>query len=186
MGWIFTPPPLPSFLLRLLPFSITLPSQIKFQSTLKPPEHQSVKTKPYFFFFFFFFQKTGWGGRHWLKLACTGTCWPTLAREWHRLNGCQVIEDCQRNFKWPLSPSLLLFCSPLLSILLSNCHCLLLSLSLSLMLFISPLAVFISCSESVNLMKRKVKHLAGIRKHPCDNYVRVSCVWVSTESSFIL
>lgn len=67
-------------------------------------------------FLFFPFQKTGQGSRHWLKLAYTGTCWPTLAREWYRLNGCQVIEDCQSNFKWPLSPSLLLFHTPLPSI----------------------------------------------------------------------
>ena len=77
----------------LLP-SISLPSQIIFQSNVKPLEHQSVKIQAYFFFL-----KTGQGGRHWLKLACTGTCWSTLAREWYRLNGCQVIEDCQRNFK---------------------------------------------------------------------------------------
>lgn len=177
----------PPFSPVLVLSSISLPSQIIFLSNLKTLEHQSVKTKAYFSSFFFF-QKTGQGSRHWLKLAYTGTCWPTLAREWYRLNGCQVIEDCQNNFKWPLSPSLLLFHSPLLSFLLSYCHCLFafhsLSFSSSLCLFL--LAVFISCSESVNLMKRKVKHLAGIRKHPCDNYVCVSCVWASTESRFIL
>lgn len=51
------------------------------------------------------------------------------------------------------------------------------SLSLSISLFLPlPLTVFISCLESGNLMKRKVKHLAGIRKHPCDNVVCISCV----------
>lgn len=95
---------------------------------------------------------------------CIGTCWPTLAREWNQLHGCQVVEDCQRNFKWPLSPSPAPLCPPL-------CFTLLLSLSASLCRYL--LAVFISCSESVNLMKRKVKHLAGIKKHPRDGDVWV-------------
>lgn len=90
--------------------SISLPSQIVFLSNLKTLEHQSVETNAYFSSFFP--QKTGQGSRHWLKLAYTGTCWPTLAREWYRLSGCQVIEDCQSNFKWPLSPSLFLFRFP--------------------------------------------------------------------------
>lgn len=68
-------------------------------------EHQSVKPSPTFppFFFFFFPQKTGEGSRLVLKLACTGMHWHTGKRlQW--LTGCQVIEDCQSNFKRPLSP----------------------------------------------------------------------------------
>lgn len=73
---VFTLPPLPSFLLCLLPSSISLPSQIEFQSTLKPLEDQSVKTKPYFFpfFFFFFFYFKRLAGP-----AGTGSSWHALA-----------------------------------------------------------------------------------------------------------
>lgn len=91
----------PPFSSVLVHSSISLQSQIIFQRNSEPPGtskcQKCVKTKSHFFSLSF--QKTGEGSRHWLKLACTGTRWPTLARKWCRLSGCQVIEDCQSNFK---------------------------------------------------------------------------------------
>lgn len=112
---VFAHPPLPSFLLCLSPFLHISTKADQISEQLKTP-WTSKSLNQDLLFLFFPFQKTGQGSRHWLKLAYTGTCWPTLAREWYRLNGCQVIEDCQSNFKWPLSPSLLLFHTPLPSI----------------------------------------------------------------------
>ncbi len=181
VSWFFTHSPLPR--LPLCPCLHISTKSDSVSEELKTPWTSKCQNQG-----LLFFQETGQGSRHCLTVACAGTCWPTLARKRYRLNGCQVIEDCQSNFKWLLSPSLLLFHSPLLSRLLPNRLCLFLlhslSCSLSVCLFLP--AIFISHSESVNLMKRKVKHLAGIRKHPCDNYVRVSCVRVSLESRFIL
>lgn len=123
---IFTHPPLPS--LPLCPCLHISTKSDPISEQLKTPWTSKCQSQG----LLFFFQKTGQGSRHCLKLACAGTCWPTLAREWYRLNGCQVIEDCQSNFKWPLSPSLLRFRSPLLSL-----FTLLLPLSVSLSLTLS-------------------------------------------------
>lgn len=103
-------------------------------------------------------RKSGKGSRHWLKLASTTAYWPTPV--WYRVSGCQVIEDCQSNFRWPLAPFLQLFY-----------FCLLLSDLPSPSLCLFPPAVFISNTQIVKLMGRRVKCLAGNRKHPCDNCV---------------
>lgn len=87
----------PPFSPVLVHSSISLQSRIIFQRNSEPPG--TSKCQNQVLLFSLSFQKTGEGSRHWLKLACTGTRWPTLAREWCRLSGCQVIEDCQSNFK---------------------------------------------------------------------------------------
>lgn len=134
----FTYPPPPFFLLSPI-FDITTKSDHiseQLETTWNIKVSRPTPTS------FFFFQMTGEGSRHWLKLACTGACWPTLSEEWCWLSGCQVIEDCQSDFKWPLFSFLLLFHAPLLSILLSPCHCL---------FSFHPLSLFISLSLSTCL-----------------------------------
>lgn len=94
----------PSWSPVLALFPVSLSRRILFLwVTPNHLEHQSVKPSPTFPpFFFVFFQKTGEGSRLVLKLACTGMHWHTGKRR-QLLTGCQVIEDCQSNFKRPLS-----------------------------------------------------------------------------------
>lgn len=170
----------PRFSSVLVLSSISPPSQIIFQNTLKPFEHQRVQSKAYFSFLFF---KDCPGQQ---ALAQVGMHWHMLAHIGKRVVPTQWLPS-HRGLPKKLQMTVLSFSAPiLLSPPLYFTLLLPLSFSSSLCLVFFPLAVFISCSEAVNLMKRKVKHLAGIRKHPCDNYVCVSCVRVSTERRFIL
>lgn len=147
--------------------SISLASQIVFQSTLKPLNIKVSKPRPTFF-------SKDWPGQqalaqlgmHWHMLAHTGK--RVVPSQWlpsHRGLPRQ-LQMTALSFSAPVSLSSTLFHSPTAIVCSSS--------TLSFCLFLP--AVFISCTDSVNLMKRKVKHLAGIRKHPCDNYYSVSCV----------
>lgn len=168
----------PSFHPALAPSSLNLLSHIVFQSTLKPLEHQSVKTKallPFFPFFFKTLARAAGIGSTWHALAHVSPCWQMTGAD-------SVAAKSLRTAKETSNDRSLLLCtyftphSSLFTLLLPSLFYLPLCLSPSLCFFLFPLTVFISCLESGNLMKRKVKHLAGIRKHPCDNVVCVSCV----------
>lgn len=171
--------PPPSSLSVLLFSSISPPSQIAFQS---PLNIKVSKPRPTFF-------SKDWPGQQ--APAQVGTQWHMLAHIGKSVVLTKWLPS-HRGLPKQLQMTALSFSGPI-SLSPPLCLTLLLPLSVSLPLSLFSLslslslpAVFISCTESVNLMKRKVKHLAGIRKHPCDNYVRDSCVRVSAESRFIL
>lgn len=136
------------------------------------------KPRLYFIFFLFFSKKLA-------RAAGIGSTWHALAHVspyWQMTGADSVAAKSLRTAKETSNDRSLLLCTyftPHSSLFYFVTAIIVLppSLSLSISLFLPlPLTVFISCLESGNLMKRKVKHLAGIRKHPCDNVVCISCV----------
>lgn len=179
---VFRHHPLPSSGLVLSSISIHTVSRSLFTAPYKPLGIKVPNPRSPFF-------------KTLARTAGIGQCQPSLAHvgSYWQESGTDFIitnsEDCQRNFKWPLAPLLCSYFGLRLFILLSCCQCLFLFLSVYLSLSFSPewrFTLFIPCPESVNLMKRKVKHLASIKKHPSDNEVRVPCARVSTENRFII
>lgn len=141
-------------------------------STPNHLEHQSLTPSPIFHLHFFL--SKGWRGqRTW---AGVGRCWRT---GWTGATS-----------NGPLSPSRLLS-----KLLLFPSRCNVSTFSPFAFISLSPFYLRACLSarlESVNLMKSKVKHWAGIRRHPRDNHVCFGCLCVcvfargSTESRCIL
>lgn len=149
---VFIVPPLSSVL------SISPPSQIEFQRTLKPLEHQSVETKAYVLFLFFsqslpMSVGVGSGWQAWHMLAHIGKRVTLIERlpSYRGLPGTSndrslllcshftpnsLLFDCATG-TFVFTPHLILFC------------------------FSVYVPIFISCLES----DKKVKHLVSVRKH---------------------